>query len=184
MPRTGENLGNRRDFRADTRGREKFVGKACLFRQSPLQNRRAWSSGGHGRFGVQGASPHAATCPRLRPCFQGPRHPRSSGVPRTQEHPAHGRYTELSPTRFKGFWRVCGLAIRGLFQFTAPAISHPSAELAIEFGRQQRQMEAVKKLGELEIGDGIGLPKAIASSAGPRLSELKRGPFYIRDAGH
>jgi hypothetical protein len=34
------------------------------------------------------------TCLRVRSCRQRARHPRPSGLPRTQEHPAHGRYNK------------------------------------------------------------------------------------------
>ena len=63
-------------------------------------------AGARGQAGVQGAPAYAQARLRLRAGQQGPRHPRAAGLPRAQEHPAHGRYTELSPTRFKDFWRA------------------------------------------------------------------------------
>jgi len=65
-----------------------------------------------GRIGARANMPFPVHLHMLRhgcgyaPGQRRPRHPRTAGISRPQEHPAHTvRYTELSPHRFKDFWR-------------------------------------------------------------------------------
>ena len=58
-----------------------------------------------GQAWLQGSPAHAAPRLRLRAGQQGPRHARAAGLPRPPNIQHTVRYTELSPTRFKDFWR-------------------------------------------------------------------------------
>jgi integrase len=63
---------------------------------------RCWR---RGQARLSGSSSYAA--PRLRLCAgqQGPRYPGAAGIPWPPQHQHTVRYTELSPSRFKDFWR-------------------------------------------------------------------------------
>jgi hypothetical protein len=59
------------------------------------------------RAGVEaklGFKAHPHMLRRVRAGLQGTRHPSAASQSRTQEYPAP-RYTELTPDRFKDFWR-------------------------------------------------------------------------------
>ena len=60
-------------------------------------------AGDRGQAWLQGASAHAAARLRLRAGQQGPRHPRAAGLPRAQEHSAHGALHRAVADAVQGF---------------------------------------------------------------------------------